>query len=610
MKINYRDLGRVANAQESRSCAMTKGTDGKWYLVILSSGFVVSTNLHTAESTFCPFPDGYVDYPFGSIGAKTGKIYFGAGRMFYEFDPVLNRYTFSASLGDREGVCEAWAPFEAADGGIWFGAYPVTRLRRYDPKTHTITDHGIMGVDQAYLSSVAQDSSGWIYGGLGTTCPTIAAYCPETGEHRILATSHSIGDCAEVRVSFLGEVYGTLTGSSSGAPYNPKLEWHRLENGTWGEQVTEPFETLYTFAHFNAIHCPFQEHPQILEHDLVEHRLVYRHPDTGETATVNLAYDVAGAELSPIAAGPDGKVYGTTNHPIQIFTYNPKTDTLTNFGRKPFARHISGWGNICAYASQGDILAGAAYCGGFVVRIDTKESICRETDDVNPHCEGAFQEVLRPRSAAALADGRTMLFGGFNIYGKAGGGMICYDSQSRECHLIPNEKLLPDHSILAILPLSETTLLCGTSIEVPGGGTPAVKEAELFLYDLETRQVLTHWTPIPGARELAHLAQDGQGRIHGISDSGILFTLDATGKTLLATQDLSPFGTPVRDGMKTASDGSVYGLLTGGIYRIRPGADAAEFLPQPPCPITCGMALIDGRIYFGSNSHLFSVGPL
>ena len=610
MEMQYKDLGRVANAQEARSCAMTTGTDGHWYLVILSSGFVVSTDLHTAESTFCPFPDGYIDYPFGSIGSRTGKIYFGAGQMFYEFDPSKKAYTFSAKLTDRVGTCEAWAPFEAADGSIWFGAYDITRLRRFDPKTRTVTDHGIMGKGQSYLSSIAQDKFGWIYGGLGTTAPTVAAYCPETGEHRILATSETPGECAEVRVSFDGTVYGALNGSSHGGAYSPQKSWHRLEKGIWGDPVSEPFETLYSFSSFDAIHCPFREHPQILEQDLVDHRLVYRHPETGKETTLTLSYDVAGAELSPITAGPDGKVYGTTNHPIQIFTHDPETDSLTNYGRSPFARHISGWGNICAYASQGSILVGAAYCGGYVVRIDTREPICRRPDDRNPHCEGAFREVLRPRSAAALADGRTVLFSGFNIYGKAGGGMIRYDCESRSSSLIPNENLLPGHSILAILPLGTDRLLCGTSIEVPGGGLPTAEEAALFEYDLTNQQVLRSWVPVPGAREIAHLARDGQGRIHGISNGGTLITLDPTGKELLSVQDLSAYGTPVRDGMKTAPDGTVYGLLTGGIYRIRPNASAPEFLPRPPCPITCGMALVKDSLYFGSNSHLWKVGPL
>jgi len=607
MSNPYTDLGRVANAQEARSCALTRGSDGHWHLVILSSGFVVSTDLNTAKSEFCPFPEGYTAYPFGSAATRTGKVCFGAGKMFYEFDPVQKAYTLCKVINDsgKDNTCEAWSPFEDREGKLWFGAYPVTHLMSWNPKTGEFTEHGIMAEDLAYLTSIAEDTEGWIYCGMGTTAPTISAYHPRTGEKRIIARSQLPGDCAEVRMAPDGTVYGALNGTSHGSCYKPEKDWHRLSGGAYLEAVAEPFQTFYSFDGFDAIHCPYPEHPEILRQDLVDHSLTYRHPETGEAVTVSLEYDVAGAELSPITLGPDGKIYGTTNHPIQIFTYDPASDTLINYGRSPFARHISGWGNICAYASQGSILAGAAYCGGYVVRIDTNAPVCKEQDDVNPHCEAAYESLLRPRSAAALPDGKTVVFGGFNVYGKAGGGLVVYDCETGASRLIPNEKLLPGHSILAITPLGGSRILCGTSIEVPGGGKPVGEEAALFTYDLEQETVLFQSAPVPGAREISHLVQDSQGSIHGITGGGSYFVCNADTHLVLRVCDLSAQGTPVRAGMALSSDGSVYGLLTGGIYRVLPGKEAPEFLPKPPCPITGGMALLDGKLFFCSGSHLW-----
>ena len=68
----FRDIGRVANAQEARSSSMTKASDGCFYLVICSQGFVTSVNLNTGESGYYPFPQGYTAYPFGSMGSRTG----------------------------------------------------------------------------------------------------------------------------------------------------------------------------------------------------------------------------------------------------------------------------------------------------------------------------------------------------------------------------------------------------------------------------------------------------------------------------------------------------------------------------------------------------------
>lgn len=604
----YRDIGRVANAQEARSSAMTKGSNGCWYLVILSQGFVVSINLNTRESGCYPFPEDYKAYPYGSMGAHTGKVYFGAGKMFYEFDPVEKAYTFYEAINKsgKDDTCECWSPFEAADGSIWFGACPVTHLMSFDPKTRAFTEYGVMAEDQAYLTSQAVDSAGWVYCGMGTSAPTIMAFHPETGEKRLLAKSSTPGDCAEIRLGTDGNVYGALDGSSHGGAYRPEKHWYRLQDGQLRERAELPFQTYYTCSSFDAIHCPFAEHPEIIESDLVEHSLTYRHPDTEEIVTLSLDYEVDGADLSPITAGPDGKVYGTTNHPIQLFTYDPKTDSLVNYGRKPFAKYIDSWGNICAYASHGDILAGAAYYGGFIVRIDVKASINRETDDTNPHCEGAFDEILRPRSAASMPDGKTMVFGGFNVYGKAGGGLVVYDSAARTCSLIPNGKLRSGHSILAIVPLSETRILCGTSIEAPGGGKIIATQAEIFEYDIAREQVICTSVPIPGASAVAHLKQDAAGTVHGITAEGVYFAYDPDTHKVLRTQNLSEYGTPVRDGMGIAEDGTLYGLLTGGIYRVPAGGKTAEILSTPPCAIATGMAIIGKKIYFGSRTHLWS----
>ena len=604
----FRDVGRVANAQEARSSSMTKASDGCFYLVICSQGFVTSVNLNTGESGYYPFPEGYTAYPFGSMGSRTGKVYFGAGKMFYEFDPAQKAYTFCEAINKTgtDNTCEAWSPFEAADGRIFFGAYPVTHLMSFDPKSRSFTEYGVMAEDQSYLTSEAADKAGWIYCGIGTQKPTIVAFHPETGEKRILSQCDANGESAEVRLGTDGEVYGALDGSTHGCAYSPNKHWYRLYGGKLQERAEKPFTTYYTSGGFDAIHCPFEEHPEIIESDLVEHLLTYRHPDSSKIITIPLEYDVAGADLSPITAGPDGKLYGTTNHPIQLFTYDPKTDLLVNHGRKPFAKHISGWGNICAYASQGDILAGAAYCGGFIVRFDTAQPICRELDDVNPHCEAAFDEVLRPRSAAALPDGERVVFGGFNMYGKTGGGLIVYNCAARTSRLIPNEKLLPQHSVLAIVPLSETRLLCGTSIEAPGGGKETAAQAELFEFDLSGETVIYSAVPVPGSKAIAHMKQDATGTVHGITQESVYFTYDPVSHKLLQTRDLSKNGTPVRDGMALAEDGTLYGLLPGGIYRILPGTNSPEFLPAPPCPITCGMAMLNGKLYFGSQTHLWS----
>lgn len=604
MKEAYRDLGVVANTQEPRTCAMTRATDGCFYLVICSQGFLVSVNLHTKEACQFPFPENYIAYPFGSIASKSGKIYLGGGNMFLEFDPAAKKYTFAQRIHPDELSYGAWCLEEAEDGTIYFGGVPKTYLTSFNPNTREIKDFGILDPTQTYLGTLAVDRMGYLYCTIGTETVSIVAIDLKNGKRHVIPALPG-RECAEVCRATDGEVYVTFDGDLKFNEYTSDKRWYRLLGGELLEEAKESFQNYFSGTGFDVIHCPYIDHPTILNPDLVEHELTYIHPDTGETVNLSLEYETAGAELSPLTCGPDGKIYGTTNHPIQIYKYDPKEDRLINFGRKPFAKRIEGWGNICAYAVQGDILGGCAYCGGFIVRIDTKKEICRELDDTNPHCEGAFGEIYRPRSAAALPDGRTMVFGGYTTNGATGGGLVIYDTAERSCKVIPNDKLIPQQSVLSMVPLSQTELLCGTSIEAPCGGYVLTPEAQLFEFDLSTGKVLNSLVPVPGAREISHLKRDATGIAHGITSSGIYFAYDPDQKTVLRTQDMSQYGVPVRDGMKCMEDGTVYGLLTGGIYRVSPASPKAEMISIPPCPITAGMAVQDGKIFFGSGTHLW-----
>lgn len=614
MENKYRDIGRVANSQEARSSVLVRGSDGLFYFVIMSQGFVFTVNLNKKTGRAYPFPEGYKAYPYGSMGSKTGKVYFGAGEMFYEFDPVVGEYTFSANVKPENASwgAEALAPSEAEDGMIYFGACPITHLMSFNPKTRELTEYGVMDEDEEYLTSQVADKDGWIYCGIGTRKPKIIAFNLETREKRIIAETDEAGYNPEIRLATNGEIYGALEGSSHGCEYRAYKSWYRLSGGNLCERREKPFKNYYIGEGFDAIHCPLEEHPEIIEQDLVEHELTYKHPETGEVVTISLDYEVEGADLSPITLGPDGKIYGTTNHPIQIFTYDPKTDELINYGRRPFKKDIEelggrgGWGNICAYASQGNILAGPAYCGGFIVRIDVTQPIRGDVDDINPHCEGFSFEIYRPRSAAAMPDGKTMVFGGFNLNGRPGGGLVVYDSAARTFKVIENEKLRCGHSTMAIVPMSGSRILCGTNIDSPCGGKATVTEAEIFEYDIEKEQVIYSLVPMPGAKGIEHMKQDASGIIHGITLEGVYFAYDAQARKVLRSQDLSKYGIPVRDGMCIDCDGTIYGLLTRGIYRIAFGKEFAEIISEPPCDIERGMAICDGKIYFGNLTHLWS----
>jgi hypothetical protein len=55
-------------------------------------------------------------------------------------------------------------------------------------------------------------------------------------------------------------------------------------------------------------------------------------------------------------------------------------------------------------------------------------------------------------------------------------------------------------------------------------------------------------------------------------------------------------------------DGRVLGILSKSIVRIEPKTFAVEKLADAPVGIGAGVAVIGGRLYFASGSHLWSYG--
>ena len=608
MLSTYRDLGVVANAEEPRtSCLVFNGSE--YFLVICSKGFVMLVNLNQETAVQIPFPENYIGYPFGSLAATNGKVYLGAGTMFMEFDPASASFSYYEHIHPEAPGDNAWCFAEAPDGEIYFGAHPQTWLTRYNPFSRKLTDCGILDSTQSYVGTMAFDRFGYLYCVIGTQTYKVVVWNSANGEKKILSCPQEQQNGAAVSQGRNGEVYVSFSHSTLTCEQtqNP-LEWYRVEHGTICARVTDPSVcNNYRNSGFYTIHSPYNSAPEILSIDLEDHQLYYRHPITSQKVKLMLEYQTEGADMSPLTLGPNGRIYGTTNHPIQLYTYSPESNKVTNYGKSPFSQELpkDAWGNICAYAAQGDILSGCAYCGGFVVRIDTQKEISRKSN-INPTLEAAYDEIYRPRCALACKDGETVLFGGFPPNGQTGGGMVVYHTLSRSSQAIANNYLLLHHSILCMAEQCDGRVFCGTTIEAPCGGYVYEKEASLFLFDWKSRRVLYQCTPVANASAISLMKIDDNHVLHGITAESIYFAFDCVSKKTLYTQDLSAYGSVVRDGMQTGKDGCIYGLLEHGIYRILIPQNRPEIVSVPPCDITAGMALTEHTVYFGSYTHLWS----
>ncbi|MBI3920913.1 MAG: hypothetical protein HY318_05785, partial [Armatimonadetes bacterium] len=311
-----------------------------------------------------------------------------------------------------------------------------------------------------------------------------------------------------------------------------------------------------------------------------------------------------GANISSLVAGPDGRIYGSTNHPMHFFAYDTAKGKLEDWGPVP---RIGG-GNICAMAVQGKMIVGGAYSGGWFYLFDTTKLFNGETgSDPNPKLLASYPEDLcRPRAALAYPDGQHVMISGFMGYGRRGGGLAIHNLATGENTLIQHQDLIPDQSTITLKALSNGDLVGGTSIETPGGGHPAAKEGVLYILDWKTRKVVFQTAPVPGAPEVFSIEVGPQGMVYGLASGSEFFVFDPDSRKVVHRESMAQYGGLPRPALTRSSDGTIIALFTKAIVRIEPGTFKHTKLADTPGPVGAGIAVHNGRLYFAVGSHVWS----
>jgi hypothetical protein len=601
-KMKFHNLGIPVRADEERSSAVCINEAGDARVVIAARGYVLIVHPDTGECRQVPFPEGVVDYPFASMSSSKGIFYTGASRLFMALDPFAGCFIhYGIPAPEEEIVGFAFA--EDDNGRIYTTTYPKCWLVRYDPvsgKTQRLIQ---LDPHQKYAASLAMDAGGWIYAGIGTECRNIAAYHPEIGALQpLVPEGERTRGSGVVLQGRDGAVYGHY-GSSEAE--EGLTGWYRLEGGRKAAvDESELGQPMYRGNGYKKIHRDFQDGRHLRSVSLSDRELTIADALSGKERMVPLDYEANGTQLSPLALGPDGSIYGTSNHPMHFYAYLPDEDRFIHYGGK--AIELGGGGNICANAVQGGLLAGAAYAGGHLHLFDPKKPVCYEAGaERNPRLVFSSEHIHRPRCAIAHPDGEHVVYGGFAGYGAAGGAIGIYNIRTGQHQVIPNDAVVPFQSTLCLAVTEEGDLIGGTSIETPGGAHPRAAEAQLYVMDWRTKTVLHRWVPIPGSREISLMLRSSQSHIHVLTSECLYAVIDYRTHEMLHSQDLSMYGGIVRNGLEFGNDGCIYALLSRGIFRVNPNAIRIEIIAVPPEEITAGMALHENCLYFASGSKLW-----
>lgn len=546
---------------------------------------MVNAETGASQQFDVPFkPDG--DEPSAIYLSSKNRLYTLFNSQFVEFDVASKRFTFHGKVNGKT----AMSLTEDKDGRIWAATYPNNQLVSFNPQNSSLQNHGQLAKESwtQYPRSIAVDAHGWVYVGSGLAASQIYAYNIQShATQALLSSSQRVSGTAVVTQSQSNVVYARngrqqfmlTNGKASGLSAGAQVAESNLKGGAQ-----------------NLVDREFPSGRRLVSMDMHDRTLVTRDA-SGQQKTVKFNYTTQGAALTFVCATGDNKVCGGTRFPMHTFYYNAGDN---KFDSKQLPRQPN------VMAALGSRLYVAAYPDGKLFQ--ESENGKNEFSEVL----NAYPSINRPHAMLIMGGGSQIALAGTPEYGTTGGGMMFWNRSSGQKSRIDHWHLVPNHSVQAMVELSNGMLLGGTTVAPGTGGvTKATDSSELFLMDANTHEVRWRGAPVPGAKTITDLMLGADGLVYGLADSVDLFVFNPNNRQVVSvnrfSKDLGPsvYAQGTRAFVKGA-DGSIYVLLYNGIGKVDTKAHTVSRVVSSPVRITVGGAAANGRIYFGSNNHLYS----
>ena len=546
---------------------------------------MVNAETGASQQFDVPFkPDG--DEPSAIYLSSKNRLYTLFNSQFVEFDVASKRFTFHGKVNGKT----AMSLTEDKDGRIWAATYPNNQLVSFNPQNSSLQNRGQLAKESwtQYPRSIAVDAHGWVYVGSGLAASQIYAYNIQShATQALLSSSQRVSGTAVVTQSQSNVVYARngrqqfmlTNGKASGLSSGAQVAESNLKGGAQ-----------------NLVDREFPSGRRLVSVDMHDRTLVTRDA-SGQQKTVKFNYTTQGAALTFVCATGDNKVCGGTRFPMHTFYYNAGDN---KFDSKQLPRQPN------VMAALGSRLYVAAYPDGKLFQ--ESENGKNEFSEVL----NAYPSINRPHAMLIMGGGSQIALAGTPEYGTTGGGMMFWNRSSGQKSRIDHWHLVPNHSVQAMVELSNGMLLGGTTVAPGTGGvTKATDSSELFLMDANTHEVRWRGAPVPGAKTITDLMVGTDGLVYGLADSVDLFVFNPNNRQVVSvnrfSKDLGPsvYAQGTRAFVKGA-DGSIYVLLYNGIGKVDTKAHTVSRVVSSPVRITVGGAAANGRIYFGSNNHLYS----
>lgn len=531
----------------------------------------------------------------GTLLSSKNRWYVNFGHRFFEFCPDLKKFTFIGETDDRS----AYSLTEDPEGVIWGVQRHNGTVISFNPETKELKDHGSGQVESwsQYARTIAADNDGWIYAGIGAVATQVVSFNSITGEHRqLIAENLRTRGSARVIRGKDGSIYADA----------PDWGWHKLRGGkafpVEGKVPLEAEEGLRYQAGRHFFIDNFQDGSSVKDFNVPGRKVEFLDPQ-GETWAINFDYKTPGARVYSLLLSPDGKIYGGTGHPTHIFKLNPSSGQMKDW-------HMYEGSHYNDLVWHNDFIYAAIYLGGGIDRYNPEE---KWNPGVNPKriMEDAGPELVRPSVLMMHPNQRHLIMAGSPRRGLTAAGLAIFDIEKNERLTIANENLLKNQNTVALLALEDGNLLGATTTRPGTGGERRASEAELYLFDWNTKTILWHEALLENNDGFVDIIFGPDEKlIFGITEDSRFFVFDLNTRKIIHEISLSSYGRPSGSQaariMQLAKDGMIYVLFREGILSVDPESFQHRLLASSPVDIRVGIEIIEDRIFFATQSEIWS----
>jgi len=569
----------------------------------------------------------------------------GGGHSFlYRYDVTARDMTLLATdPADQEMIRSLVV---APDGMVYGATFPDAKVFSYDPATEEVHDYGSMTDDGQYAWGFELvDDKLWVGTGIGQgrlfeldpatgeksemTLPeyaagatnfmqiarrenlVIAAFTPSTGETNNVIYDLDTGQWGSpdtLAVMGLNAVMTPMTpdGVCYYQRYDGSAEIYSFDPATLTAEPTGWAQTpigqdTTGWQNMGLVEIDDGDGPRTVITGML---LTGQHwlfdPQSGDYSEVDSDVEGAPIAVHTLDLGPDSNVYaGAHLSSGTMAMIDTRTDTV---------QELSGPSQADAVAGLGDHIVVGTYPGVGVYTGNMNEPWQWDENPSLLFSLDRFGDYEQDRPRIMIAAGDHIAMGTVPNYGLLGGALTLFGLDGEFTF---HRDIVPDQSIVS-LAYQDGLIIGGTSIDGGIDSTPAATDAEVFIWDTATEQVVFHDVPAPGARSIGALATGDDGMVWGLSDTGVLFEVDPVAGQIRRTVPDAPT-TATTWGSSTyldyrRLDGLFYGANGARMFTFNPDTEQIEVNMEYTVS-RIAVTKPRGQVYFSSGTNVYRYLP-